>query len=339
MVRPLRTLFYGMSHEHAPGKLDSLRKMPDDFEIVAVADDRARRTPTYFPPGLATRPEPFRVVSEEEALAMEDIDCVFIETANADLMEIAAHFAARGIPMHCDKPCGESLPAYRAVVETCRAKGIPCQIGYVFRHNPAVQFCQRAVREGWLGDLTFVSADMCHAYGDPDYQRYVSTFRGGVLYNLGGHLLDIILPMLPAGAKPEDIYPVIATAPGDLTGAPTRCSALLRYPTLDVLVRTCSHTACSSMRRHLRIDGTAGAIELQPMERFDGKDLALTLHLSRPAGGYVAGTYNVSFGAQSDRYIAQLHELAQIVRGELPNDNRYDHDLAVHELLLAACGG
>ena len=41
MKKRLKTLFYGMSHEHAPGKIATLRKLTDDFEVVAIADDTA----------------------------------------------------------------------------------------------------------------------------------------------------------------------------------------------------------------------------------------------------------------------------------------------------------
>ena len=46
MKKPLRTLFYGMTHEHAPGKLETLKKLPDEFEVVAIVDDRPRKSPT-----------------------------------------------------------------------------------------------------------------------------------------------------------------------------------------------------------------------------------------------------------------------------------------------------
>ena len=48
MKRPLKTLFYGMTHEHAAGKLATLRKLRDDFEVVAVVDDRPRGTPHFI---------------------------------------------------------------------------------------------------------------------------------------------------------------------------------------------------------------------------------------------------------------------------------------------------
>ena len=46
MKKRLKTLFYGMSHEHAPGKIATLRKLADDFEVVAIADDTARHSPS-----------------------------------------------------------------------------------------------------------------------------------------------------------------------------------------------------------------------------------------------------------------------------------------------------
>ena len=39
-----------------------------------------------------------------------------------------------------------------------------------------------------------------------------------------------------------------------------------------------------------------------------------------------------------DRYAGQLHELARIIRGEIPNPpGLYRHDLLVHKVSLDAC--
>ena len=335
MKRPLRTLFYGMTHEHAPGKLESLKRLPDDFEVVAVVDDRPRKAPTYHTAPILT--DGMKVVSEEEAWNVGDVDVAFVEVANRDLMEVAARFAERGIPMHCDKPCGEAMEPYRTVVETCRRRNVPMQIGYMFRVNPAVRFCWKAVREGWLGDVSFIEADMNHDYGDGSYQRYVGTFRGGILYNLGCHLIDMIEPMTTG--MPVDVHAAIGTAAGDSPDCLNRTAAMLDYPTMNVLVRACSRAGGGTLCRRLRIDGSNGTIDLCPVERFDGGRLVLRMTLASPAGGYGAGESEVDFGVQADRYAGQLRELARIVRGEVPNDPaQYDHDLKVHELTLRMCG-
>ena len=334
MKRPLRTLFYGVTHEHAEGKLATLMRMPDAFEIVGVVDDRPRGSKFYVDKQL--EPKGDRIASEGEAFDIPDIEAVFVETTNSDLMRVAAECARRGIPMHCDKPCGPGMEPYASIVETCRAKNILMQIGYMYRANPAVQFVWRAVRSGWLGDVVFVEADMNHDYGKAGYADYISSFRGGILYNLGCHLVDLVVPMVEG--LPVRVATDIGDAPGDPVGSRTRGAALLQWPSADVLIRTSSHAPGGLPCRRLRVDGTNGTIDLCPIERFDGQSLKLQMTLARPAGGYAAGFHEIDFGIQTDRYADQLREFAQIIRGEIPNDHAvYDRDLRVHQIHLMMC--
>ena len=334
MKRPLRVLFYGMTHEHAGGKLDTLENMRDDYEVVAIVDDRPRGTRAFADHPLI--PGDRRVVSEREAFDIRDIDVGFVETTNADLMDVAAKFVERGIPMHCDKPCGESMEPYRTLLGRCRAANLPFQIGYMYRGNPAIRFAWEAVAGGMLGDVGFIEADMNHDYGAVGYPEYIGGFRGGILYNLGCHLVDLTLPMvkgefLRAISLPGD-------APGDPVGAKTRCAAVLRFKGTDVMIRTSSNMPGGILCRRLRVDGSNGTLEICPIERFDGERLKLTMRLKKPWRDRPAGESEIDFGVQHDRYRGQLEELAAIVRGERPNDQNYDRDLKVHELTLAACG-
>ena len=84
MKRSLRTLFYGVTHEHAPGKLETLKRLRETYEIVAIADDRPA-TPCFFQTDPPVFPEGVPVVGEDEAMAVADIDVVFIETVDMAL--------------------------------------------------------------------------------------------------------------------------------------------------------------------------------------------------------------------------------------------------------------
>ena len=330
MKRPLRALFYGQTHEHAPGKLETLKKMRDEYEIVAIVDDLPRCSPMYRDQAWDTAD--YRIVSEADAWRDPDIDVGFVEVTNCDLMGVAAQFAARGIPMHCDKPCGEDFEAYRRVVEACRAKGIPFQIGYMYRANPAIRFVWDFVRAGHLGKVGFIEADMNHAYNHDNYAEYMQTFEGGILYSLGCHLVDMIEPMVKG--DPVRVTRVLKSAFGYPPGGRTDGTALLEFPETTVLIRTACEMPGGILCRRLRVDGTNGTIDLCPIERFDGEELTLMLSLREAAGGYAAGRQVLRFGVQTDRYEAQLRELAAVVRGERPNDQDYDRDLRVHALTL-----
>ena len=340
--RRLKTLFYGVTHEHAYGKFETLKRLSDDFEVVALVDDRPRGTVCSLDERLdveqAVR-DGFRVVSEAEADRLMDggeIDVAFVETANADLMEVAAKFIARGIPLHCDKPCGEAMEPYRSLVEKCRAANLPFQIGYMYRGNPAIRFAWQFVADGGLGDVAFIEADMNHDYGEPNYPAYIASFKGGILYNLGCHLVDMVLPFVRGELRAA--HPFLGDAPGDPAGSRTAGAAFLRFAGTDVFLRTSSRMPGGVLCRRLRVDGTNGTLDLCPIERFDGGELTLALSLKAAAGGYAAGRHEVNFGVQADRYAPQLRELAAVVRGEKPNGQDYDRDLRVHELTLQACG-
>ena len=335
-MRRLKVLFWGLTHEHACGKLCTLGNMAEIFEVVGVVDDRESATRPNFADHPAS-PGEFPVLTAEEALALEDIDVVFIETTNADLMKTAAVFVDKGVPLHCDKPCGEDMETYRLLVEKCRSKNLPFQIGYMYRGNPALKFARNAARSGWLGEVSFVEADMNHDYQLEGYSQYISSFKGGILYNLGCHLVDMVLSFVKG--KLVSAVPLIGDAPGDPPGSRTRGTALLAFEGgAQALVRTSSHMPGGIDGRRLRIDGTNGTLEICPIERFDGESLKLELTLKNPAGGYASGRHILDFGVLCDRFRDQLEDLALIVRGDKANDQDYDHDLLVHETTLKACG-
>lgn len=334
-MKKLRTIFHGLNHEHGVGKLVSVRKLQDIFEVVAAVDDISSKTPTWhasWPTG-----EGLKLVTAEEALAMPDIDVVFVETANADLVASAMPWAKRGVAMHLDKPTGETREPFRELVAICREKNVPLQLGYMFRANPAVKFLQRSVLDGTLGKVIHIQATMDHNYGNDEYQRYLSTFKAGIHYNLCCHLLDFIAPMMEGDLV--RVTSQIGAAPGDPPDSRNRCTSLLEWPGATAFVHACSRVPGGQARRHLRADCQNGIFEMEQIERFDGQPLKATMILGKGAGCYSAGRHELDFGIQTDRYAGQLLELAAIVRGERPNPTAlYDHDLRVHDILLKSCG-
>ena len=332
-AKKVRVVQWGMCHEHADGKFKSVKKLPDDYELVGIIDDRESKTPR--------EDRDFKVfdgvprMTPEQLWADKSIQCVFVEVTNDDLIPIAWKVAKHGLAMHLDKPCGQNFAQFEALMKFCEARGIPVQIGYMFRVNPAIKFATKAVKEGWLGDIISVEADMYHDYGSKNYNAYIASFKGGIMYNLGCHLVDFILPMMPG--MPTKAHVVRLPAPGDPDNAGTNCVSVLEWPHATVTVRSSRHAACSN--RWLRIQGTKGAIDLRPIERFDGKPTKLEMRLKFDVPGYKKGTHVVDCGIQKDRYADQLKELADIVRGRRPNPpGQYDHDVAVHKATLMACG-
>lgn len=333
----------GVGHEHSQGKITTLKNMSDVFEIVGVVDDRATsRGAWFFPPdvlkeGILKPYEGLKFMTEEELFNVPGLQAVTVEVPNADLVPTALRCMGRNLAMHMDKPGGEDMDLFRKLRLGCEDRNLPFQIGYMFRGNPAVQFCKRIVREKWLGEIYEIQATMSHNYGSDVYHEYLSSFKGGIMFNLGCHLIDFVVSMM---GRPERITPFLKSTAGAFPSARNNCVTVLEYPNATVTLRACSIElgAGGQWGRPLKISGTNGSAYLCPLERFDGQALKVYLSLREGNAEYSAGSHEIEFEPQKDRYEKQLRELAEMIRGEVKNPYPSDHDCLVQEVLLASSG-
>jgi predicted dehydrogenase len=324
----------GICHEHAAAKMQSLRAMPEVYEVVGVVDDR-HSPAAKFPNADMSPYEGLTWMTEEELFSIPSLQAVAVETPNLDLVPTAMRCLERGLAMHMDKPGGNDLAQFGQLLQGCRKKNLPFQMGYMLRNNPALQFAQTAIRNGWLGEIFEIQANMSHNYGGDAYQDYLSEFHGGIMFNLGCHLIDMVVAIL---GRPAGVTPFLKAAPGSPGDAMNNCLVVLDYSQVHVTLSACSREVDGQTQRRFKICGTKGTIELCPLERFDGQPLTLCLTLQEDNPKYSAGTHLVDFGVQHDRYREQLLELARVINREIENPYTYDHDFLVHEVVLSASG-
>lgn len=316
----------GIGHNHAAAKMATFRKLPDIYEVVGVAepdpDWRERRggLPAYA--GLPW-------MTEEQLLNTEGLQVVAVETDVPDLTDAAMRCVRAGMHLHMDKPGGETVAPFRALLAEADRRGLAVQMGYMFRTNPAVQFCQRAVREGWLGEVFEVHCVMSRMDGD-DYRKWLSQFQGGAMYIFGGHLIDLVVAMLGA---PDRITPFQRRTRPEADSLFDNGLAVLEYPKATATVRTAVVEVEGMKRRQLVVCGDAGTVEIRPLE-----PPRLRLTLAKASGPYPAGTHEVALPPMPGRYDEQLAELARIVRGEMENPYSSAHEILLQECLLRASG-
>lgn len=324
----------GVCHEHAAGKIKTLRSMPEIYEIVGVVDDRNTAAARFAGDNLAPY-EGLPWMTEDALFSTPGLQAVAVETPNTELVPTAMRCAEHGLHMHMDKPAGEDLEAFRRLLDVCKERQLAVQLGYMFRSNPAIKLCFKAVREGWLGDVFQVQAGMNHNYGGEGYQSYLANFKGGIMFNLGCHLIDLILSIL---GRPEAITSFPKATRGGKIEVNNNGLAVLEYPHATATLHACGLEVDGINHRRLTVCGSMGTVELSPLERFDGKPLQMCLTLREDNEEYTAGTHIVDFGVMTDRYQDQLLELAKIINGETQNPYPYEHEYLVQEVLLAASG-
>ena len=336
-MRKLKVIQIGCSHEHASGKINTIKLMNDTFELIGFVDD----TDICLTPRLNDNCAEWECYKDvprltlEEALNYPDLDLVTVEVPNNDLVPFAEMCLERKIPMHMDKPGGPDLERYKKLIDGCEAANLPFQMGYMFRGNPALNQALDLARKGAFGDIFEIKASMNHCYGEELYQNYISKLDGGIMYNLGCHLFDLFISFL---GEPDDVVSFLKSAPGYPDHVKNNCLAVLSYPHATATAHICSKDPDNTFRRRFRLVGTKGTFEIMPMERFDKQDFTARFFFKEDNEFFTAGEHIVNYGITRDRYEVQLAELAAILRGTGKDSFTRQHDYLVHKVSLAASG-
>ena len=329
-MKKIRIGQLGIGHNHGTARMKSLRALDGYFEVVGVAEDsaawREKRGAHASYSGLP-------MMSVDELLAVPELEAVMIETDGKDLLPSAIRCAERGLHLLMDKPGGEDLPGFERLCDTVRGRGLVLQLGYVYRNNPAVNFCVEAVKNGWLGDVFEIHAVMSR-WDKDEYRKWLSQFHGGAMYIFAGYLIDIVLRIL---GEPERVTPFMKWTRDD--GLVDNGLAVLEYPRATATIRVSVAEVEGYKHRRLIVCGTNGTAELCPIEyQRDETELNVRLTLKEPRAHYASGTRMVDCGPRGDRYAAQMIEFARAVRGEIANPFPPEHEYLLHKTLLRASG-
>lgn len=326
---PIKIGQIGTGNQHAY-KMGTLRKLTDLFEVVGFVEDdpklreKAQKSDTFK--GL-------KLMSEEELLAVPGLQAVSVETEERGSIPPALRCIRAGKHIHLDKPCGESLPKFKVLLDEAKAKSLTLQVGYMYRNNPAVQFCIKAVKEGLIGNVFDLDASMGR-YDGKGYRDLIKDYKGGIQYILACHLIDIAVTLM---GEPESVRAFQRCTRAD--GVLDNGLAVFEF-SRDRLatIRTSITEAQGFSQRRLKVMGDKGSILIEPIEskgNMSGGVLKLALEEDR--GGYKKGVQTVEMPPPKDRYEDQWREFAAIVNGEMANPYTYEHDYIVHKCHLEAC--
>ncbi len=313
----------GTTHAHAT-KL-SVYRQSSDYEVVGVVEpDPVRRQ-------QAEQKDAFRGVnwmSVEQLLNQPGLQAVLIETDVCDLLSNAEQCVKAGLHVHIDKPAGESLDHLRRILAIADEQKLMVQMGYMYRYNPAVRMLRQMLKDGWLGEIFEVHTVMSKVV-DPSSRRELAKYPGGMMFELGCHIMDLVVGVL---GRPESVTSFAKHTSTLDDGLKDNMLAVLDYPKATATVKTSAMEVEGFDRRHLVVCGTEGTFHIQPLDNPSAR-----LSLSQPRGSWKAEIQEVTFPKYT-RYVDDAADMAQVIRGEKPSDFTSQHDLLVQETLLKACG-
>lgn len=313
----------GVGHAHAAGKMEVYRKSAD-YEVVGVVEPNADlRRQAQANPVYAD----LTWMTQEQLLNVAGLQAVAVETQVRDLLPAAEACVAASKHVHLDKPAGSDLGQYRKILHAASTKHLVVQMGYMYRYSPAVVLLREFLQQGWLGELFEVHAVMSKVV-DPATRKGLGEYPGGILFELGCHIIDLVIGVL---GKPQKVTPFAQHAASHEDSLVDNMLAVCAYPRCLATVKSSAQEVEGFARRHLVVCGSEGTFQIQPL---DAPNVRLVL--SQPRGKYAAGIQEIAFG-DYPRYVGDAADLARIIRGEKDAEFSYEHDLAVQETVLRAC--
>lgn len=302
----------GTRHGHAAGKWLAMCANPQ-VEAVGIYDPD---------PLERDRFEAARWLSSaSELLDDRTVTAVAIEARNHQSLPLAQAAIDAGKHLWFDKPAGDDWPAFQKLMQGAAERALHVQMGYMFRYSPGFARIASLARGGDLGEIFATRAHMSTNV-DLTERREQSRHLGGILYDLGGHMLDQIVWLL---GRPRRIHTVLQNiATPEIPSYSDNTVAVLEFDSATAILDIAAMEPTPTARR-FEVYGTAGSAILEPF------DPVRTLRLT----GHVQELEPVE---RQTLYELELAAFLEVIQGKRPPDRGPAHELLVQETLLRMTG-
>ena len=319
----------GIGHNHGGAKMATVRKFPELFEVVGYAEENEKwiekrgNKPCYQ--GL-------------ERLSVEEIisrsDAILLESDVWDLDKYAKLCVDAGKHIHMDKPAGK-LDEFKEVLDIAKEKKLVLQMAYMYRYNPAVLRCFEHIKNGDLGEIYSINAEMS-TYHSPEFKSWLKNFGGGIMYILGSHLVDLIVYML---GEPKKVHSFMKKTGLDGVEVEDNNLAVLEYDKALARIFVSSVEVNGYGRRQLMVSGSRGTVNICPLERpmkmtYSDLTVADQHYQDKKIDVDIADTIT-----SDSRYDAMMQDFYDYIIGKKQNPFTYEHDYTVQKVIDEIVGG
>lgn len=242
-----------------------------------VDPDRAKAAAERYQAELATD-------DLAELLDREEIPVIVVAAPNVHHKAMAVAALEAGKNVILEKPMGLTVAECDEIIGAVNRTGRRLQLGFVSRYSPVVTAARKQIDAGRVGPIYHAKATLLRRRGIPGLGRWFTTKRiagGGVLMDLGVHLIDLVLHYADR-PKPERIsaactnhfgkpigqyvYEEMWAGPPDPEGTfdvEDAAEAFIRFRngmTMQLSVAWASHLPEAAMREQIVLFGEKGAL-------------------------------------------------------------------------------
>ena len=328
-MRKIKIGQIGIGHNHGGAKMATVRKFPELFEVIGYAEENEK-----WIEKRASKPmyEGLKRYGVEELI--DKCDAILLESDVWDLDKYAKLCVDAGKHIHMDKPAGV-LEEFKAVLDVAREKNLVVQMAYMYRYNPAVLQCFEHIKNGDLGEIYSINAEMS-TFHSPNYKTWLKNFGGGIMYILGSHLVDLIVYMM---GEPNRVISLMKHTGLDGVDVEDNNLAVLEYDKAIARIFVSSVEVNGYGRRQLMVSGSRGTVNICPIERptkMTYSDLTVADEAYRDKKIEVDIEDTIS---SDTRYDVMMCDFYDYIVGKKENPFTYEHDYKVQKVINEIVGG
>lgn len=339
-MRKIKIAQIGTGHDHAPAAIKTLKLLSDIYELVgfAVVPEDSFNVESMQFENTKRFYEGVPQMTVEEILNYPDLDAVCIETEDRALTKYALMAAEKGLNIQMDKPGGISDEDFDKLIDTVSEKQVVFHTGYMYRYNPAVLKLMEDIKNGKLGDIISVEAQM-NCIHPLEKRDWLKDYPGGMLYFLGCHMIDLVYSIM---GEPLEVIPLSCSSGLGGTEAKDFGMAVFKYKNGVSIAKSTAIEMGGFERRQLVVVGTKGTVTLCPFEwAVNGRPDVFAPQVTTVKECYSENWHikgEVHDSEVHGRYDAMFRAFADYVNGEKQNPYNYEYERKLHKLVLKACG-
>lgn len=212
----------------------------------------------------------------------DDIDVVYVVTPNSLHRDLVVRAFEAGKHVMVEKPMATSSADCEAMIAAARAAGRKLMVAYRAHFEPNNVETERRIREGSLGDLSFLTSDHARPL-DPqasqDHWRMKRDLAGGGSFiDIGIYGLNGAIWFL--GETPSELSAHAWSPEGDARFAEVEalCAVRLRFPSGRLVNLSSSYVADT---KRIEVFGSEAVATLDPATEYQGNRLLLKTERGR----------------------------------------------------------
>ena len=330
---PVRIAMLGAKHGHGAGKARWLRDLPH-VDFVGA-----------YEPDAGVRAERDRQMEYQNVRWLSSIDTILdddsivgvvVDGAEAENPSYARRALAAAKHVLMEKSCGWTKAHADELIGTAERKGLVFQMAYNYRFMPHIKRVLDMAAAGEFGDIHTVRIHLGSSIFRREYTRLPDGrpyFRGGFMYNLGGHALDLVMAVLGVA---KAVHPFLRCDFYREDSYPDNIHVVLEYERAIGVVEINCLEVEGARPKSFEVYGSEAQAIVSPVTATGGLCPAVAVHTGGREAG-VAGWRTFS-NEPWENHRPDIEEFVASIRGEKQPWFSYEHDRAVQHVLMDICG-